>query len=106
MNSDLNLEDVLIAKSKAMFNLEGAISQIEFDRRYALSHSKTQYLSIEKQLQDKITSNDFGVFSRVFIATSKIAVTLDNYSKKWYNMSQGDEKNRQNAAQCVAESSC
>ena len=33
------------------------------------------------------------------IATFKIAVTLDNYSKKWYNMSQGDEKNGQNAAQ-------
>ena len=26
------------------------------------------------------------------IATSKIAVTLDNCSKRWYNMSQGDEK--------------
>ena len=36
----------------------------------------------------------------IFIATSKIAVTLDNCSKKWYNMSQGDEKNGQNAAQC------
>ena len=35
----------------------------------------------------------------VSIATSKIAVTLDNYSKRWYNMSQGDEKNGQNAAQ-------
>ncbi len=34
-----------------------------------------------------------------YIATSKIAVTLDNRSKKWYNMSQGDEKNGQNAAQ-------
>ena len=33
------------------------------------------------------------------IATSKIAVTLDKYSKKWYNMSQEDEKNGQNAAQ-------
>ena len=33
------------------------------------------------------------------IATSKIAVTLDNCRKKWYNMSQGDEKNGQNAAQ-------
>ena len=42
----------------------------------------------------------------IFIATSKIAVTLDNYSKKWYNMSQGDEKNGQNAAQCGVESSC
>ena len=42
----------------------------------------------------------------VSIATPKIAVTLDNYSKKWYNMSQGDEKNGQNAAQCGAESSC
>ena len=34
-----------------------------------------------------------------FIATSKIAVTLDNYSKKWYNMSPEDEKNGQNATQ-------
>ena len=42
----------------------------------------------------------------IFIATSKIAVTLDNCSKKWYNMSQGDEKNGQNAAQCGVESSC
>ena len=38
----------------------------------------------------------------IIIATSKIAVTLDNYSKRWYNMSQGDEKNGQNAAQCGA----
>ena len=29
----------------------------------------------------------------VSIATSKIAVTLDNCSKMRYNMSQGDEKN-------------
>ena len=42
----------------------------------------------------------------IFIATSKIAVTLDNCSKKWYNMSHGDEKNGQNAAQCGVESSC
>ena len=41
-------------------------------------------------------------FIRYFIATSKIAVTLDNCSKEWYNMSQGDEKNGQNAAQCGA----
>ena len=40
------------------------------------------------------------------IATSKIAVTLDNCSKKWCNMSQGDEKNGQNAAQCGVEGSC
>ena len=30
---------------------------------------------------------------RSFIATSKIAVTFDNCGKKWYNMSQGDERN-------------
>ena len=29
----------------------------------------------------------------IIIASSKIAVTLDNYSKKLYNMLQGDEKN-------------
>ena len=42
----------------------------------------------------------------IIIATSKIAVTLDNCSKRWYNMSQRDEKNGQNAAQCGVESSC
>ena len=29
------------------------------------------------------------------IAPSKIKVTLDNCSKKWYNIEQGDEKNGQ-----------
>ena len=33
------------------------------------------------------------VWQDYIIATSKIAVTLDNRSKRWYNMSQGDEKN-------------
>ena len=41
----------------------------------------------------------FGGAFMQLIATSKIAVTLDNCSKKWYNMSQGGEKNGQNAAQ-------
>lgn len=59
LNSDLTLEDVLIAKDKALFNLRGAISQIEFDKKYVLCHSKEQYLSIEKQLQDKIASGDY-----------------------------------------------
>ncbi len=35
----------------------------------------------------------------LIIATSKIAVTLDNCGEKWHNMSQGDEQNGQNAAQ-------
>ena len=29
----------------------------------------------------------------LIIATPQIAVTLDNRSKEWYNMSPGDEKN-------------
>ena len=53
------LEDVLIAKTKALFNLKGSISQMEIDRRYALCHSKEQYLSIGKQLQDKIAYKDY-----------------------------------------------
>lgn len=61
VNSDMTLEDVLIAKSKAMFNLRGAVKQIDFDRRYTLCHSKEQYLSIDKQLQEKIASNDYQV---------------------------------------------
>jgi hypothetical protein len=59
LNSDLTLEDVLIAKDKALFDLRGAISQIDFDKKYVLCHSKEQYLSIEKQLQDKIASGDY-----------------------------------------------
>ena len=61
VNSDMTLEDVLIAKSKAMFNLRGAVKKIDFDRRYTLCHSKEQYLSIDKQLQEKIASNDYQV---------------------------------------------
>ncbi len=61
VNSDMTLEDVLIAKSKAMFNLREAVKQIDFDRQYTLCHSKEQYLSIDKQLQEKITSNDYQV---------------------------------------------
>lgn len=61
VNSELTLEDVLIARDKAMFNLREAISQMDFDRRYALSHSKEQYLTIDKQLQDKIASEDYQI---------------------------------------------
>lgn len=61
VNSDMTLEDVLIAKNKAMFNLRGAVKQIDFDRRYTLCHSKEQYLSIDKQLQEKIAFNDYQV---------------------------------------------
>ena len=61
VNTDMTLEDVLIAKSKAMFNLREAVKQIDFDRRYTLCHSKEQYLSIDKQLQEKIASNDYQV---------------------------------------------
>lgn len=61
INSDLTLENVLIASTKAMLNLRESVSQIEIDRRYALCHSKEQYLSIEKQLQDKIASNDYQI---------------------------------------------
>ena len=39
------------------------------------------------------------VNGNISIATSKIAVTLDNCGIKWYNMSQGDEQNGLNAAQ-------
>lgn len=61
VNSDLNLEDALIAKDKALFNLRGAIAQIDFDRRYTLCHSKEQYLSIGKQLEDKIIAKDYEI---------------------------------------------
>ena len=39
------------------------------------------------------TRSAIRVKKTLIIATFKIAVTLDNYSKKLYNMSQGDEKN-------------
>ena len=57
----MTLEDVLIAKAKAMFNLRGSISQMEIDRRYALCHSKEQYLSIGKQIEEKIKTNDYEI---------------------------------------------
>lgn len=61
VNSDMTLEDVLIAKAKAMFNLRGSISQMEIDRRYVLCHSKEQYLSIGNQIVDKIASKNYDI---------------------------------------------
>lgn len=61
VNSELNLEETLIARNKAMFNLQGIITQIDFDHRYVLCHTKEQYLSIDKQLEDKIVANDYKV---------------------------------------------
>lgn len=59
--SELNLEEILIARNKAMFNLQGITAQIDFDHRYVLCHTKEQYLSIGKQLEDKIVANDYEV---------------------------------------------
>ena len=61
INSDMTLEDVLIAKTKAVFNLRSSITQMEIDRRYALCHSKEQYLSIAKQLEDKLAAKEYEV---------------------------------------------
>ena len=55
-------------------------------------------LSTINKFTSKTSYNIYRVTHKV-IATSKIAVTLDKYSKKWYNMSQEDGKNGQNATQ-------
>ena len=61
MNSNCSLEDVYIARDRAMFNLRGLIGQIGFDRSYVLQHSKEKYLSIDRQLQDKIEQKDYQI---------------------------------------------
>ena len=59
----------------------------------AIEYQTMGRLNIKKQVLPFL----YGLLA--VIATFKIAVTLDNCRKKWYNMSQGDEKNGQNAAQ-------
>lgn len=63
LNLDCSLEDVYIARNSVLFNLRGFIRQIEFDRSYALQHSREQYLSIDKQLQDKIDQKDYNIIN-------------------------------------------
>ena len=59
MNLDCSLEDVYIARSRAWLNLEEFVSQIDFDHSYVLQHTKEEYLSIDRQLQDKIEQKDY-----------------------------------------------
>lgn len=59
VNSSLTLEEVLNERHIVIFNLKNEISQIKFDRRYAICHSKEQYLSIKEQLQNKIECGDY-----------------------------------------------
>ncbi len=61
MNSNCSLEDVYIARDRAMFNLRGFVGQIVFDRSYVLQHLKEEYLSIDRQLQDKIEQKDYQI---------------------------------------------
>ena len=61
MNLDCSLEDVYIARNRALFNLKGFVRQIEFDHSYVLQHTKEEYLSIDRQLQDKIERQDYHI---------------------------------------------
>ena len=61
LNSNCSLEDVYIARDRAMFNLRGFVGHIGFDRSYVLQHSKEEYLSIDRQLQDKIEQKEYQI---------------------------------------------
>lgn len=61
LNSDCLLEDAYIARDRAMFNLKGFVRQIGFDHSYVRRHSKEKYLSIGRQLQDKIEQKDYQI---------------------------------------------
>lgn len=59
LNSNCTLEDAYIARNKAVFNLRGPVSQIRFDELYVQHHTKEEYLSIDRQLQEKIEQKDY-----------------------------------------------
>ena len=63
VNLDCSLEDVYIALDMAMFNLRKFVEQIDFDRLYVLQHSKEEYLSIDRQLKDKIEQKDYQIIN-------------------------------------------
>lgn len=61
VNSDCSLEDIYIACDGIMFNLREIVEQIGFDHSYVLLHSKEEYLSIDRQKQDKIDQNAYQI---------------------------------------------
>lgn len=61
VNSSCSLEDVYIARNRVLFKLGEFVRQIEVDQLYALQHIKEEYLSIDRQLQDKIDQKDYQI---------------------------------------------
>lgn len=59
LNTECSLEDVFKEQDKLTFNLRGFIRQINFDHAYVLQHSKEEYLSIGRQLQEKYEQEEY-----------------------------------------------
>lgn len=68
INLDCSLEDVLKVKKLTTGNIFQAIKGIRFDQEYALHHTKEEYLSINRQLKEKIDTKDYKLInSRICI---------------------------------------
>lgn len=59
VNTNCSLEDIYTVRNRALFKLGETVRQITVDQAYVLQHTKEEYLSIEKQLQDKIDQGDY-----------------------------------------------
>ena len=59
LDTERSLEDVFKEQDRLMFNLGGLVRQINFDHAYVLQHSKEEYLSIDRQLQEKYEQEEF-----------------------------------------------
>ena len=59
VKTDISLPEIKRISKKVSLNLRGAISNISFDRKYCLCHTKEDYQNLPKQLERKINEGDY-----------------------------------------------
>ena len=61
VRTEIPLPEIKTISKKVSLNLRSAISNITFDKKYCLCHTKDEYLDLPKQLEKKICARDYQI---------------------------------------------
>lgn len=64
LKTTISFRDKMKLSRECCSGMSKLVSSVEFDRHYIESHSKEEYLSIEKQIRQKIESKDYFISGR------------------------------------------
>ena len=64
VNTELPLPEIKKISKKILINLNSAVSNISFDKKYCMCHLKDEYLNLPKQIEEKIKVKDYRIIDR------------------------------------------